>query len=132
MCFSLFEAARVKAKSSELAETLRAYREVIVDMARRHKWEFVSQYDRYFREEAAGKSEMVWNRADATLLVREVSHPEAKAMNRDTGGLMARGGQASASMSQRRDRKQPGVASDLTSKHNGLCSFGQQCRFVHA
>ncbi len=127
-CFTLYERARVEAKPA-LAKQLAAYREAIVETARRHKWEYVARYDRCFRLEAAGKPDVEWNHMDAALLVREIATPSA-ASSRATG-LGGRGAQQSSeSTSQRRERKLQGACFRFN-RQNGVCTFGQQCRFTH-
>ena len=53
----------------EMARQLCAYREAIVETARRHRWENVARYDRCFRLATAGKPRMAWDKMDAALLV---------------------------------------------------------------
>ncbi len=120
-CFTLYERARVEANPA-LAKQLAAYREAIVETARRHKWEYVARYDRCFRLEAAGKPDVEWNHMDAALLVREIATPLAES---------SRGAQQSSeSTSQRRERKLQGACFQFN-RQNGVCTFGQQCRFTH-
>ncbi len=126
-CFTLYERARVEAKP-ELAKQLAAYREAIVETARRHRWEHVARYDRCFRLAAAGKPDVEWDRMDAALLVREIASPSA-ASNRAMG-FGGRGSLQSAGASQKRERKQHGACFRFN-RQNGACTFGHQCRFAH-
>lgn len=76
-----------------MAQQLCAYREAIVEMARHHRWDNVARYDRCFCLAAAGKLNMVWDRMDAVLLVREVTTP-ASITGNGPGGPESRGGQS--------------------------------------
>ncbi len=129
-CFTLYERVRVKA-NPEMAEQLAAYREAVVGIARRHKWEAVARYDPCFRLEDADKPEVKWECLDGSLLIRELVLT-AECSGRSTAGAGHKNGQSGgSSFSQRREKRQQGTCFRFN-RQNGNCAFGSQCRFLHA
>ncbi len=81
----------------------------------------------FFLEAAPGKPEMVRRRSDATLLVKELSHSEAKAMTKGSNRPQGTGG-----LNQRKQWRKQGACFRYN-RRNGARLFRQKCtRLVHA
>jgi len=122
-CFTLFQVAWAASKP-EMWVPLAAYREVIFKLAKRHQWTQVARYDRRFRQEAAGKSDVKWEEENLSLLL-DVVHtaPQVKTEPRQgTGG----GG-----LPFRKPEPRRKGACFRFNRGEGRCNFGAQCRFSH-
>ncbi len=129
-CFTLFERALLDQKP-EMAKQLAGYREAIVEMARKYRWEGVARYDRCFRLAAAGKRDTQWDRVDAALLLREAAGPAGAGISKGAGASSGKGPLTGMNgPGVKRERRQQGHCFRFN-KQNGVCVFGLQCRFAH-
>ncbi len=127
-CFTLFQVAWASSKP-EMWVPLAAYRESIFKLARRYRWGQVARYDRRFRQEAAGKSDVQWEVENLSLLL-DVVHTanETREESRGDSRRSVGGGGVSG-------RRAEGVkGSRHCFKYNSeadKCSYGAKCKFQH-
>ena len=103
-----------------------AYREIIVKMARCHRWEHVAKYDRRFRQEAAGKTEVKWEEEKMNLIFDIVY---STSDSKGDGGANKQSGAGNVTV-PRREQKRRGACYRFN-RMNGSCVYGTQCRFAH-
>jgi len=85
-CFSLFQVAWASHKP-DMWLPLTAYRETIFRLARRHPWAQVVKYDRRFRQEAAGRDDVKWEKEKVPLVMELMSvSTHGKGETRSGGG----------------------------------------------
>ncbi len=118
-CFSLFQTAWGRAEP-KMFETLMAYRESIVRLAKRHPWQQVVKYDRRFRQEAAGRSDVAWGEEKTSLVLDMMCNtPQAEKQTHGSGPL------------QKKQEQRKRAVCFRFNKANSTCTFGSQCRFLH-
>ncbi len=119
-CFSLFQTAWGRS-DPKMFETLMAYRESIVRLAKRHPWHLVVKYDRKFRQEAAGRSDVAWGEEKTSLVLDMMCNaPQTE-----------RQGHGNGPVQRKVEQKKRGVCFRYN-KENSTCAYGKQCRFLHA
>ena len=124
-CFSLFQVAWARVDPS-MWNPLMAYREIIMKMARRHRWEHVAKYDRRFRQEAAGKTEVKWEEEKMNLIFDIVY---STSDSKGDAGASKQSGAGNVTV-PRREQKRRGACYRFN-RMNGSCVYGTQCRFAH-
>lgn len=104
---------------------LMAYREVIAKLARRYQWSQVAMYDRRFRQEAAGKDEVKWEKVNMDLLLDLVHDlPQSKVEAKPGPSSNNRGGRRQESR-----RRDGGVCYRFNKGEK--CVYAEACRFSH-
>ncbi len=122
-CFSLFQVAWASHKP-DMWLPLTAYRETIFRLARRHPWAQVVKYDRRFRQEAAGRDDVKWEKEKVPLVM------ELMSVSTHGKGETRSGGGSSGVVPKKGDHRRRGACFRFN-KTDSTCMFGNQCKFAH-
>ena len=117
-CFTLYQMAWATTKP-EMWGPLSAYREIVARLARSYQWGQVAKYDRAFQKLAAGKSQEIWLKEEASLVRQYLNGHESRQVAGDGGP------------SQRRPEPRKKGACFKYNEQNGNCVYGAQYKFGH-
>lgn len=127
-CFSLFQVAWAM-DDPDMWVPLTGYRESIFRLARRHPWGQVARYDRRFRQEAAGRKDVKWEKEKVSLVMEIMGVSTPNRGETRQGGSGSGNGSGSGTAPRRGDPRRRGACFRFN-KAEGNCTF-PSCRFLH-